>query len=427
MPRNVSGHAYDVPFRLVGAPVQVIDMDHKVILNLETGQLIKPGDKRATCFNPAYLRMPDGMAWQYVVVSRGPWLPEIVRWNDTLEDMRLETLVAFGANYNPVSDTLVPASPPVILPIRHMIGKGKCSYGDWITGSDDPRLFWSDARTPTLQFGHIALDNEHCRNLALILDLRDIWPDLRHILKSSKAIASWTPVGNATILELIRAKGNVDTEKNWAAFFHTAYPSSVHPTSIPSFHYGAAPQVVLYPSTATEESSVENNVVKFDEINVVNKDQITRHHPHYATHAFHHSTSLYRLTMCPRNTCAPTVENTVLFGLVHILVQRNEEALEYGRFPVTWNVTTPNEMLTIGAEFRFNGTTDRTYVFSLTMAVLPRTADGKLGAERLTPSHFFWDDDVLVSLGVKDSEMGVGHASVQELLRGSRLADDPAL
>jgi hypothetical protein len=51
-------------------------------------------------------------------------------------------------------------------------------------GPEDPRLYWTDQNTPLLTLGFPSTSGM-CRGIALIQDVRSVWPELTSVLASS--------------------------------------------------------------------------------------------------------------------------------------------------------------------------------------------------------------------------------------------------
>lgn len=195
---------------------------------------------------------------------------------------------------------------------------------------------------------------------------------------------------------------------------------------------GSVPFVPLCASATTNPcaESYKRPIPEYHEPDLAREHPslITKHHHNVpGEHLFHHATPLYRLTLCHRTAydCWPADDNTVLVGLAHIRKHQGEYPIaEYGRFVVTWNITYPHAMLTVGPEFRFNGTNDKFTAFALSIAALPSPPRMPSStSDILTPGHLFLDDEVLVSLGLMDDSMGVVKTSVRELIRGGRATE----
>jgi hypothetical protein len=159
--------------------------------------------------------------------------------------------------------------------------------------------------------------------------------------------------------------------------------------------------------------------------------------PHYhkiPMRAVHQSVPLQRLTLCPRGTCVPDEANTVYVSLGQAKKSRMKgSGLEYGRFLITWNVSSPFEYVSIGPEFRFRGTDDNDIVYALSMVFLPSAkpnAGNGRGQEPhvhmpvLNMGHGFIDDDVMFGLGIGDRHMSTIVLPSKDLLSGGKLCED---
>lgn len=220
---NASGSTVSDPWkttRTIGTAFTTIFMNATDIVDAETGEKLKEG---VCCFNPAVLRLPYGAKWEFAVVARGP--QRLMKGRVSGVDAKAESLIAyascflslghylrvlcrFGANFSVATSKLLPVSIPLLLPLRRVeASEGQCSGWGWVTGPEDPRLIWSDALTPSLQYGHLSPYRSMCRHLALIPDVRDIWIELREVLDGLEGVRAWQQKVELWDLDLIIGTG----------------------------------------------------------------------------------------------------------------------------------------------------------------------------------------------------------------------------
>ena len=115
------------------------------------------------------------------------------------------------------------------------------------------------------------------------------------------------------------------------------YPGAVpNPSNRwPHFHYGLIPPTQLIPNLEPTQGGLIDYRSERDVPDLASRDPakslcIGENHPHNHAGAFHGATPFYRMTLCPRGTCAPTDQNTVFIAASHIKKPR-PNGLEYGR------------------------------------------------------------------------------------------------
>jgi len=390
---------------------------HLSTVHFDNERLLNGNGTRRKPFNPALLKLPSGLTWDFAVVARGP-----VREHPELKPMKDRTpvehrLVAFGANITSWFD-LYQVSTAIFLdfPSQPSLSCSNCD----IFGVEDPRIWWSDESLPMLSFTQISTDPDLCRAIALVRDLRWAWPELAEVLGSSPIIPSMLEEGEQDIsIELAKPnQGNI--EKNWLAF----YPG-VHANALQNrlFHYSLNPPIVLAESAVQPD----DDRVWFDQLSTPpsNRSELCMPYWHHTRiPKVHQSVPLQRLTLCPRGTCTPDTTNTVFISLGQIQKARTMSGLEYGRFVITWNVTSPFEYVSMGPEFRFNGTDDNDGVYAISMVFAPTTEETVDSFETLNIGHGFLDDDAMFGLGIRDRDMGTIIIPGKELLSGGKLCED---
>jgi len=97
-------------------------------------------------------------------------------------------LIRFGADIS-ASGKLIPLTPAVYLDFPNPIGPN-CGFWTYVTGAEDPRLYWSEDMRPMLSYIIPNPREGYCRGPALWEDLRLAWPALGEALRNVKAIPS---------------------------------------------------------------------------------------------------------------------------------------------------------------------------------------------------------------------------------------------
>lgn len=176
-----------------------------------------------------------------------------------------------------------------------------------------------------------------------IVDLRAVWPSLREHLEEIGyghipiKFDAFTEIGKASKKELY--------EKNWAPFFPGPKPATQATLSFSSlFGSGRAnladsrwpllasqivPRSILEVNTGLDTSArwpdsyvlaaeIDLSMSVNGSFSTADSNCLTNSLPdEWDPEKLHQATPFYRVTMCPRGTCVPTRQNTVLLGLVH--------------------------------------------------------------------------------------------------------------
>lgn len=210
-------------------------------------------------------------------------------------------------------------------------------------GQADPRFIWSDAGEPLAIIGTASRVPGICKAVGIV-DLRAVWPALKEHLDSIGygdipiKFDEFTEIGRASKKELY--------EKNWAPFFPGPKPAT-QKTPWLSTLFGApllskpgdsrwpllasqiVPRSILEVDTSLDTSDRwPDSYVLATEIDLsiringttstADSECLIDSLPHeWDPKMFHQATPFYRVTMCPRGACDPTMQNTVLLGLIH--------------------------------------------------------------------------------------------------------------
>lgn len=77
---------------------------------------------------------------------------------------------------------LRPVSKATFLHIRTIVSQfcNDANENGW-SGPEDARLYWSDSGTPMMTVG-IPSTAKHCKGIALVQDVRSVWPELAAVL-----------------------------------------------------------------------------------------------------------------------------------------------------------------------------------------------------------------------------------------------------
>ncbi|KZO90829.1 hypothetical protein CALVIDRAFT_542298 [Calocera viscosa TUFC12733] len=377
------------------------------------------GDGTERSFNPALLKLPSALEWDFAVVARGTIRehPEMERVNRKVPIE--QGLIAFGAKMSS-NYRLSQVSPAFYLPLPSKPSPN-CKKSSHVFGAEDPRIWWSDANVPMLSFSQIASDPSLCRAIAWIPDLRVIWPGLDRVLEPSRLVPPQLPASYKDgVVQVAKVRAHT-AEKNWLAFYPGALPN---PTQGPTFHYQLNPQMAL--QQAADQPFDERLLFEPMWNEPPEQSAVCTKYHQLPWRAAHQSFPLQRLTLCPRGTCIPDETNTVFLSLGQLKKSRKKgSGLEYGRFVMTWNVTSPFEFVSMHPEFRFAGTDDKNIVYAISGVFLPTTTtEPDPHQPPLNLGHGFIDDNAMIGLGIADRYMSTIVIPVRDLLSGGKLCRD---
>ncbi|KZO90833.1 hypothetical protein CALVIDRAFT_568711 [Calocera viscosa TUFC12733] len=383
-------------------------------------RMLERGDGTEKSFNPALLKLPSGLEWDFALVARGTSRrhPEMEKMNRKLPIE--QGLIAFGANMSS-SYRLHQVSPAFYLPLPSK-PTTNCKGSSHVFGAEDPRIWWSDANVPMLSYTQIATDPSLCRAIAWIPDLRAVWPKLDRVLKRSLLVPPQLPTSNKDgAVQLAKVNAH-SIEKNWMSFYPGALPD---PTQAPAFHYQLDPQMALQQAA---DQPFDGERLRFEPMwnePPEQSDVCTKYHQ-FPWRAAHQSFPLQRLTLCPRGTCIPDETNTVFLSMGQRQTFRKKgKATQYGRFVMTWNVTSPFEFVSMHPEFHFAGTDDEGIVYAISSVFLPTTTtESDPHQPPLNLGHGFIDDNAMIGLGIADRYMSTIVIPVGDLLSGGKLCRD---
>ncbi|WWC73890.1 uncharacterized protein I206_107862 [Kwoniella pini CBS 10737] len=400
-------------FQIIGESVSQIQFDDRNIIDIRTGKPLENANEGST-FNLAILKLPNGSKWNFLGVARGPTrMREFMRVNGW--PSREQVLVAMGLNMTSKGN-LVAVTQGQTLDFPMIPRKGCEAAGAWIAtyGAEDPRLFWTDAGTPGLTYGSAALDNDRCRSVGFVHDMRSIFPELNNALRTGvegvRPYNGHRDPGEGNDKELIRLEKQGTVEKNWMPFYPGALPDGE--SLVPHIHYMVKSALSLEPIKTTPSRVIYKDV---DLSNSNSKSCIGN--AHSKSFKIHQATPLYRLTLCERG-CIVTKQNTINIALSHT----QSPSRQYGRFLATFNVSYPFNPISVGPRFHLNGCDDENDInYALTLAPIQQSDLGSTVKPTKTPQivqpdHFFLDDHMLITMGHNDNEMTTVLATVEEIL-----------
>ncbi|WVQ66252.1 uncharacterized protein L199_004431 [Kwoniella botswanensis] len=400
-------------FVTIGQPVSKIQFNDKGIVDVRTGVPLEGANEGST-FNLAVLKLPRGSKWGFVGVARGPTrLRHFMKING--HSSREQVLVALGLNITSEGH-LIAVTKGQTLDFPMIPREGCSSAGSWIAtyGAEDPRLFWTDAGTPALTYARSALDNDRCRSVGLVNDLRSIFPELDASLATGVEGVSpydgYKEPGQGSDRELYRSDKQGVIEKNWMPFYPGALPDGE--TAIPHIHYTVKSALSLRPIEITPTRAIYQDV---DLGQSTTKSCIGT--AHFKSFKIHQASPLYRLTLCDRG-CIVTEQNTVNIALSHT----QSPTRQYGRFLATFNVSYPFNPISVGPRFHQNGCDDENDInYALSLVAIQQSDIDPSGKPTITPQivqpdHFFLDDRMLITMGHNDKEMTSVMTTVREIL-----------
>ncbi|KAH6692226.1 hypothetical protein F5X68DRAFT_57009 [Plectosphaerella plurivora] len=414
--------------------------------------------------NNAMGRMPAGSPYDVLVIARGR-NGKYTDAREKLEYMNL-TIVGFFANYDAATGRWERAGPePYILdlpiwrqfprPCQNLVNGGPA----------DPRFIWSDAGEPLAIIGTSSRVADVCKAVGIV-DLRAAWPALREHLEQIGH--GDIPVRFDTFTEVGRTSSKEHYEKNWAAFFSGPKPKTeaavVEEKSwwafrLPSWGRGhTLPPASAWPYFASQieprnivkvnpalstKSRASDSYALGDDLDLSLPRASPNDAPASATSeclysslpkdwkkgSFHQATAFYRMTLCPRGTCTPSRDNTVLLGLVHYKLSRRT----YRRMFVTMGVDEPFQILSVSPSLHFGSAEiDEDVVFSVSITFMPTNnatdlVEGQSPFLKSTEppsghlSHGWLDDTVVVGAGLRDEAYDAIHMPAVDALRGHTL------
>ncbi|KAH7126528.1 hypothetical protein B0J13DRAFT_646643 [Dactylonectria estremocensis] len=419
--------------------------------------------------NNAMGRMPAGSPYDVLVVARGR--------NDLYIDPTEKisyanlTIVGFFANFNPTTKTWVRAGPePYVLelPIWRQFPRPCKNLVNG--GAADPRFMWSDAGEPLAVIGTSSRVPGVCKAVGLA-DLRAVWPGLKAHLEEIGY--GHIPIRFDNFTEVGKEGKKMPYEKNWAPFFPGPEPATPITQNLPWYSslFGSRRTIPATPSWPLFASQIANrSIVEVDTsldtnqrspssyvlakeidlslhvndtVSMADSSCLMQSLPHsWDPRTLHQATPLYRVTFCPRDTCVPSRENTVLLGLIHRKMGRRSyrrvgECLPNRhllcRMFVTMSTEAPFQILSVSPPLHFGSVEiDHDVVFSVSMAFFPTKSVGEL-AEGESPfresqdlpggylGHGWLDDTIVIGAGLRDEAYDSIHLPMSTALRGHTL------
>ena len=229
---------------------------------------------------------------------------------------------------------------------------------DHIPGPEDPRIFWSHLGEPLLIYNSIGASNSDiCRQMYLV-DLRSVYPILRHILSDFDEPA---PIRFAESVPL-SYKDQTGLQKNWTPFTNTAGEVFVHTDLIPQTIYKLAlpdNSVPTFSSPAVDLVTLElvTKSAVFENCITLSLDRSGYSSIRPGDHSnrdieVHQSTPFLEVVLCTSTDALSGAcdvdkpENRVYMGLIHILHAPNRPRY-YERRIVTLNSSSPFQYLSV--------------------------------------------------------------------------------
>ncbi|EJT99487.1 hypothetical protein DACRYDRAFT_101189, partial [Dacryopinax primogenitus] len=134
---------------------------------------------------PAVLRLPQGLEWEFAVIAQGR---ERKRGDMQLIGGKVpieQVLIAFGANLTH-SRSLARVSATSVLSLPGAPSP-QCKGGSaHMFGPSDPQVFWSDSGLPQLVYLGMSAAEGRCRAPLLVRDLRDVWAELGRVMRGER-------------------------------------------------------------------------------------------------------------------------------------------------------------------------------------------------------------------------------------------------
>lgn len=417
--------------------------------------------------NNAIGRMPKGSPYDILVIARGR-NGKYIDTQENIDYMNL-TIAGFFANYDAAAGQWRRAGPePYILelPVWRQFPRPCLNLVNG--GPADPRFLWSDAGEPLAVTGTSSRVPDVCKAIGIV-DLRAVWPALRDHLAELGYGYDDVPVRFDTYTEVGRASSKQQFEKNWAPFFAGPKPVERSPddeeapwwyslrlpwrpktlpaaSAWPYFASQIFPRniVKVDPSLGTKHRAPDSYVLGNDiDLTLPGNDFSAMADStclfdslpqDWNKESLHQATPFHRMTLCPRGTCTPSRDNTVLLGLVHYKVSRRS----YRRMFVTMGVDEPFQLLSVSPLLHFGSVQlDEDVVFSVSLTFFPTKNTTALSADESpfhkateTPGgylgHGWLDDTIVVGAGLRDEAYDAVHMPALDALRGHKLCTRPS-
>lgn len=297
---------------------------------------------------------------------------------------------------------------------------------DKYIGPEDMKVFWSRTRAPLIVFTHQTPDENLCEGM-FIIDARAAVPELDDIVGRSDfnmppiyfekptPLYRKPPLGHEEDVQYQR-------EKNWALVQSPLSKDNqellvmAEPSRLFKFQ---APGEPVEQVETTEISAVE---APFP-YNVTDTWHSTAgtciHDVMKSDSHVHQSTQMLSLTLCNRDACTPSEDNTVLIGMVQ---RRYDPPVRkhtlYERRIVAYSSAPPYQMRSVSKRLMYPGEDDDKYIWTGGMALFANSAN--VPTDR---SHAFLDDEVWLSFGIADKAPGWLDVRAADLIAGHYMCD----
>lgn len=378
--------------------------------------------------NPTLLQLPKGSKHDFLVIARAFHVDKEI--GD--RKYRLARQVAFFAQltYNRFGMPELTAEDEWSrLLVEDFAGpEHHCKHQpdmDKYIGPEDMKLFWTRTGAPLLIFTYQVNDENLCQGQFLI-DARAAVPELEAELgdqaEKMAPIRFSEPVGlRRQAPEGQEAEPRYQREKNWAptqSLFSKDAEELLFMVEPGQLYRWKAPDKPVEPIMDAEtESAVEApypyDVEAEDTWHSVEKTCV--HDVMLSDKHVHQSSPMLSVTLCKRGECEPSVNNTVMLGMVQRRYDRPGSPFTwYDRHIVVYNMASPYNMMSVSKSLAYYGEGTK-YHWTGSMVYYRNENDDDEGYA-INRSHGYLDDEIWLSFGIGDSAPGWLDVEARELI-----------
>lgn len=350
-------------------------------------------------FNPSIMPLPHDSAYPWFAVARGKDKSGVIEVDNKRYKVRsFSYMVAcfmsheFKCLSNPIK-LEVPLPIEVIKEHFRKFNQSKIEYPFW--GAEDGKLFYTPQGAPMIIFGMNSgsLKNFVTRRTVWIADLRVLYPCINAILPRNYN----APITVNKITELTIPSDQI-MEKNWIPFFSEnkfLISYKLDPRQVLEWRQDM--QLNSLSKIENQECIYKNpKIIKFGKIN--------------------QGSNAVRISLCQKNDekCIANPNSERFMSIVHFITKKRI----YWHFTVTWQAKHPFQLLSVRKDFlKFNIKNENLNIKNENPdLVFPMTITTYNHAPPHQNDIYYLDTNVLISLGVFDSESWIMKANISELL-----------
>lgn len=355
-------------------------------------------------FNPTLLELPKGSKHDFVVITRQGQTAVEIEGKKYKKGYQVAFFgdVIYDEHGAPImirQDSWKRYLLDDILPPEHHCAS-ESHIMDYI-GPEDGKLYWTRDGAPILMFTNQVPYEGECQGMFMV-DLRAVIPDLKDILGDNAAKMGPIRFKEPTQLrrpmpENLKEDGSYhfEREKNWSPF--QTFLGKPEDDELKFSAHLVEPRIYQFKEGekyVTHTGSPEKPQMCVDE---------------KFAYGVHQGTPMLSITLCNRGECEPSIQNTVLMGLVQ--KRRSDPHLHYDKRIVTWNASAPYEYRSISKHIVLTGTEEWGYTWAGSMVYYWNQTG--VPQDR---SHGFLDDEVWLSFGIADRRSGWIDVTARDLV-----------